>query len=411
MNPFAYFTLRRWRKKVRKLARQLADRRHVDDDILAPEAAEELRKLENQARMLSRTADVEGMRAFTETLPHQMGKILPEERFGWLRGWLDLIAVVCMVAGGIRGLFFQPFAIPTSSMQPTLYGIHYIEDAAKTNSWIGQLPQPLDWLLFSTRRAELTTEKPGRVEQLSSFSQYHFLDNTRLDIGGVNYTLPGAPAKVAEYADLRTNYRYPAQTTLCDGFLSSGDHLFVDRVSFHLTGLSRGDIVVFTTDDIYDENRQPLAKTSGYFYIKRLVGLPGDTLKISQGMLMLKPDGAADFRPITDFSPVFAKLYSGKGGYQNHSIYLAGRRTGNYLSREEEEFLVPPDSFFLLGDNVNFSSDGRIWGTVPRRNVVGRAWVVFWPLSRRWGWIDTAEPVEAPTGYPGRSTFRVMGMQ
>ncbi|MCJ7790165.1 MAG: signal peptidase I, partial [Candidatus Atribacteria bacterium] len=54
-----------------------------------------------------------------------------------------------------------------------------------------------------------------------------------------------------------------------------------------------------------------------------------------------------------------------------------------YKSYEDvSAILVPDDSFFVLGDNRSNSSDSRYWGFVPRKNVVGKAWVVFWPLNK-----------------------------
>jgi signal peptidase I len=51
----------------------------------------------------------------------------------------------------------------------------------------------------------------------------------------------------------------------------------------------------------------------------------------------------------------------------------------------------------MLGDNSKFSEDSRYWGFVPRRNIVGKALFVFWPISRRWGFTDTTPPLQVPT--------------
>lgn len=71
----------------------------------------------------------------------------------------------------------------------------------------------------------------------------------------------------------------------------------------------------------------------------------------------------------------------------------------------------PPDHYFMLGDNSEFSLDSRFFGPVPRRNLVGKAWLVFWPFSRRWGIADRQGPVDAPTGESRRGTFPVMYRQ
>ncbi|UKI33784.1 MAG: signal peptidase I [Lentisphaeria bacterium] len=180
---------------------------------------------------------------------------------------------------------------------------------------------------------------------------------------------------------------------------------FVERFSLYLFPLRRGDIVVFNTDGLIADSRK-LSDVSGFYYIKRLVGLPGDTLKIVDNVLHVKPRGEKEFRPIAEFNPVFEKLYSGKGGYQGHLNFM-----GHHLAAPGSEYVVPEDHYFMMGDNSQFSLDSRFFGAVPRENLVGKAWIVFWPFSRRWGRIDRVGPVDAPTGEARRGTFPVMYRQ
>jgi len=81
------------------------------------------------------------------------------------------------------------------------------------------------------------------------------------------------------------------------------------------------------------------------------------------------------------------------------------------LRSSNEEYTVPQDHYFMLGDNTRFSADSRVWGPVPRQNLIGRPAVIFWPLSRRWGRIDKAAPLQVPTGQPGIRTFKSMYLQ
>jgi signal peptidase I len=75
------------------------------------------------------------------------------------------------------------------------------------------------------------------------------------------------------------------------------------------------------------------------------------------------------------------------------------------------EYTVPEDHYLMLGDNSRFSMDSRYFGPVPRRNLIGRAWLVFYPFSRRVGVVDRNEPLDMPTGKPGTATFPVMSKQ
>ena len=104
------------------------------------------------------------------------------------------------------------------------------------------------------------------------------------------------------------------------------------------------------------------------------------------------------------------KIYSSKGGYQGHSNYLPGDGS-NFLRNCDEEFIVRDDHYFMLGDNTRFSADSRVWGDVPRKNLIGRPAVIFWPFSRRWGTVDRLDPVDVPTGEPNIRTFPSMYLQ
>jgi signal peptidase I len=95
-----------------------------------------------------------------------------------------------------------------------------------------------------------------------------------------------------------------------------------------------------------------------------------------------------------------------KGGYHGH---LSGMGICGFASGEE--YTIPEDNYLMLGDNSRFSMDSRFFGTVPRRNLIGRAWFVFYPFSRRLGLVDRNKVLDEPTGPPGESTFVPMSHQ
>ena len=398
------------RRRMKHFRNDVKQYRHQCDDVLYPEQKTALDRLigdTGEALAAGDTAPAK-LASFRERL----AKTVPIPRFQTLREWLDIIAVVGAVAFGFRGLFIQTFKIPTSSMQPTLYGVHYMAEEGASNPLLAKLPMPLNTLLFSARRAELTVREAGLLDPESfRLAGNWFFDAISFRIGGVGYTLPGDIYKVAEYTGLSADRRYQAGEVLAKGYLSLGDHLFVDRIGHNLTGLKRGDITVFCTENIYTGDGVPLTQLSGYYYVKRLAGLPGDTLRIVGNQLLVRPKGDDRFHRIQDLAPVFAKIYSGRGGYQGHANSPGDTNCAFYLASPEAEFTVPPDHYFMLGDNTKYSSDSRIWGTVPRRNIVGRALFVFWPFSRRWGLIDRAEPLPVPTGASRNGTFPSMYLQ
>lgn len=110
----------------------------------------------------------------------------------------------------------------------------------------------------------------------------------------------------------------------------------------------RGDVIVF----VYPEDKKK-------DFIKRLVGLPGETIEIKGGSIYVNE------KPATE--PIFNQIY-----YYNKGDFAA----------EGQKIIVPKDSYFVLGDNSTSSKDSRYWGFVPKEDLLGQALVVYWPLQR-----------------------------
>lgn len=123
--------------------------------------------------------------------------------------------------------------------------------------------------------------------------------------------------------------------------LHDGEYVIIDKVSYMLHGPERGDVIVFARPGERD-------------YIKRVIGLPGDTVEIRSGQVYV--NGIALEEP-----------------YINQPVRqdVAARQ-------------VEAGRYFVLGDNRNNSSDSRVIGTVPAADIVGRAWFVYWPPTD-WG--------------------------
>jgi signal peptidase I len=429
MNPASileWWRRRSKRKEFRSFVKHAKRLRHIDDDILSGSVKERLDELilEAEAFPVSEKPPAEAA-VFLDETTEKMAETLPRKSHPAIREWVDILAVALTVAFGLRALYLQPFKIPTSSMQPTLFGIHYIADTKLPDgsNTLPHLPGWLHYALFSTQRAEATVRDTGTLDpaSIAGYNKNLLLPRTVFNIGNDRYDLPGAIRHVFTYCDMQRKVdtdkmlldgiaEYPwiydrnvignaagvkgvklrymdrpfeKGEKLCDGWLSLGDHLFVDRVTYKFFDPERGDIVVFLTKgtDIRGE---------GDFYIKRLVGLPGDTLKIEDGVVQVKPKGAEAFRPITSFGVKgFDWVYSGKGGYHGH---LSTGRLAKGL-----EVKVPDRKYFMMGDNSANSYDSRVWGFVPRKNIIGKAFFIFWPLSRRWGFAEHAPPVDVKT--------------
>lgn len=393
------------RKAIKELVHHIKSKLHADDDILTVAQHNQLSELITTVETL-RPGDNNVNRQLNEA-SNRFTAIIPPKKHALIREYADVLAVAVVVAFGIRALFLQPFKIPTSSMQPTLFGIHYISAANKT---LSNTPALLEYPLYSARRAELTVKEDGYIEQgsLRYFSKFLIFDYTSFNIGNVSYTLPGAPRKVFSYLKTTPNM-FKKGMQLCNGWLSLGDHLFVDRCSMQLFGINRGDVTVFTTEGIKSPRGDKLA---GFYYIKRLAGLPGDTLRITHNMLYVKTKHSDKFVPVTELDPRFKKIYSGQGGYHGHRNGFSNGERATYLGSETATLKVPKDHYFMLGDNSLSSADSRDWGLVPRRNIVGKAAFIFWPFSRRWGRVDHTAPLPVKTGhFKAPYGFKAMELQ
>ena len=374
----------KWKRRkraeaIKQFRNQLKHILHLNDDILVASTKDKVREIIAETETVD-TGNAGETEKFLDRAPLRVVKILPRKTFPTLREYADILAVAFTVAFGARALYVQPFKIPTSSMQPTLFGIHYIAD----KNTLPHLPGLLSYALFSAERADLTVKQSGELDERSYHTYYKYIlyPQTRFNIGGTEYELPGEINHVQKYC-LRGRKEVNRGDVLADGWLSLGDHLFVDRYTYHFRDPARGEIVVFNTEGLP-------CSASGYFYIKRLIGMPGDTLKIINGKVHVKAKGRDKFVPITAFNiKGIDKIYSYKGGYHGHLPF------GSLVN--EQEVYVPEDNYFMMGDNTSNSSDSRFWGFVPRKNIVGKALLVFWPISRRWGIADHEGPLPVPT--------------
>lgn len=133
--------------------------------------------------------------------------------------------------------------------------------------------------------------------------------------------------------------------------LQVGDRLMVDKLSYRFTNPDRGDIVVFSPPKAALANCG-LPQNSSTPFIKRIIGLPGETVEVKSGSVFVNS------RPIPE----------------------------SYITAPPQyqwgPTIVPSNSYFLLGDNRNNSCDGHAWGFVPRDRLIGRAFVRFWPPDR-----------------------------
>ena len=176
---------------------------------------------------------------------------------------------------------------------------------------------------------------------------------------------------------LLTGRRVKQGELLLNFDIKTGDMLFVDRVSYYFRNPQRGDTFVFRTNNIPGLNDRYDNPSQNYF-VKRLVGVPGDRLKVNdKGQLLINGKVGDSPEPLAMNNRQEVSL-----GYYG---YLAENGEGRFAVPLREEHLVSDQHYFAMGDNSANSYDSRGWGEVPALDVVGRPLVILHPFTSHWG--------------------------
>ncbi len=380
---------------------------HYRKDLMPERAVEDLIRFRDKlilalneksddASLLHRMDDLEAL------MKKHGGNIYPQK---FIPENVEVILVAAILAIGVRSYFFQPFKIPTNSMYPTYNGMT-TEVFNEQNPRPGTLQSMLRKLMLWTSAYEIKSpgegevllplSKDGHLAYVDSGSGRDYTVVIKNDLGmkAVTLKLP-QEFSLEENVIIKTFYpglksysdvlSYSRQNGLVESFsngvflktgkhvkkgeelfnfdILTGDMLFVDRISYHFVKPTIGDPIVFRTDEI------PEIK-GDFYYIKRLVGTGGDTLQVDAPYLIRneKPISGAD---------AFLKNAGREGEYPGYSYYG--------MLKQGDTVTVPEHYFYAMGDNSSNSSDSRVWGFVPETSVVGRAFCIYYPFTKRWG--------------------------
>jgi signal peptidase I len=337
-------------------------------DLLGASTREEIEAGMRQLRAALRQRDHKEIESRAEELDAYLHKLAP---INWESHWrenVEVILVAIVVAVGIRSYFLQPFKIPTGSMQPTLNGIIGHPSTKPAPNIFRRIAE---YIVLGRNYIDVVARQDDQVLQLEQKKFLFFFTLSRLICRHQSFLIYAPPETLRHDFNVFVGRSYRRDEVIARGAVDTGDQVFVDKFTYNFVKPHRGDVFVFRTNHILGITEDP--QTGAPFYIKRLAGLPGDTLRIDPPFLYVNgrvADGFGFKRVMTTNSP-----YRG---------FALGR---DYLSAPDRTFAVPEQGYFALGDNSYNSFDSRYWGPVPEENLVGRGLFVYWPFHPHWGLI------------------------
>jgi len=384
-----FFEKRKIRKQLKAVLHQANTLRCSREDVMNAGELSFLDEHVQRARHAYQAGDGAAMEKAGSELEACVNRLNPPKPLAGWRENFDVLVVAISVAMAFRAYFYQPFKIPTGSMQPTLYGIHSEPRDPSDATLLDRQPLKFaKWLVTGESFHNVRAKASGTVRFMPG-------DGSKKP-GYLPVVVAGVPHYVPNDAVETDEFRRPMKLkrgvangavvkegdVLWSGVVISGDFVFVNRWKWNFSHPTRGEVMVFSTTGI-------TALQQGTHYIKRMMGLPNETLQVKAPNLLV--NGVAVTGPlrvgqISRKEKVWPKgpAYSGFNPSGTRQIFLPGKS----LADETDSVTLRGDQYYAMGDNSFNSFDSRYWGPVPERNLLGPATVVYWPFtSPRFGRI------------------------
>lgn len=414
---FNFFKLHSKRSQLKYAIKDARSILNMQRDAVGEEAAAELTARISEARRIKKTScSVAELEEAVKSIRAAVDPASTVWKPLFINGWaenFEVVVVAVSVAMAFRCYFFQPFMIPTGSMQPTLYGFHSTTFSSSDEvSVLDKYPlKCAKWLVTGDWYKEVRAENGGRLSWIRETVEPGFVS---YKVGGKIVNIPTDAVTITpNQSTISFEHRigdetivfplrsigeevtitpstkiYKPAEIIWRGIIHTGDHVFVNRIVWNFRKPRRGDVMVFTTTGI-------AGLPEGTHYIKRMTGLPGEKIGISD------PDLIVDGKVVTEPHTIgrIARREKAPKGEDDYPNFLGYKLLGDIsqsqtpskspLRLEGDTIELAENEYFGMGDNTDNSYDGRYWGPVPEKNLIGIGALVYWPFtSRRFGLIE-----------------------
>ena len=391
----------KWKKDTDALIKGAQKFLHYKRDLLKPDRIDEIQSRIGDLKAAFKSSKRDRVDECSKQLRATCENALPRQaQQSWFEENVEVIFVALVVALGIRSYIIQPFRIPTNSMYPTLNGVVTTNlDAAefdKEKPWIGG--QVYDWASKARRWHRIEAPTSGRIESLEDRSKLFFSRTRVVFDNGASVIFPAPVGETQQALSGGKPFTSPIGSAfkkgevMFQGTVDGGDLVLVDKISYHFRKPVRGEVFVFDTLGLERKIGKHSSGNTGdqakaTHYIKRLCGVPGDTLRIDSPHLYVNGKIATEKGIATVFSMTNLGLEGGHG-------YSYARGGDTEIFNSESTLTLSAQApqgmreYAALGDNSGNSLDSRYWGSAKEFNLVGPALFSLWPFtSGHWGFI------------------------